>query len=73
MRDWMLILVPFAIIVYFLLYPGDFNALIAVAGPVTVRRALAVPGAAQTVRPARSRPHDPSLVEQPSLAPVDAA
>jgi hypothetical protein len=30
MRDWMLILVPFAIIiVYFLLYPGDFNALIA--------------------------------------------
>jgi hypothetical protein len=29
MRDWMLILIPFAIIVYFLLYPGDFNALIA--------------------------------------------
>ena len=29
MRDWMLILAPFAIIFYFLLYPSDFNALIA--------------------------------------------
>jgi hypothetical protein len=29
MRDWVLILAPFAIIFYFLLYPGDLNALIA--------------------------------------------
>jgi hypothetical protein len=28
MRDWVLILAPFAIIFYFLLYPRDFNALI---------------------------------------------
>ena len=28
MRDWVLILAPFAIIFYFLLYPSDFNALI---------------------------------------------
>jgi hypothetical protein len=29
MRDWLLILAPFAIVAYFLLYPSDFNALIA--------------------------------------------
>ena len=29
MRDWLLILAPFAIIFYFLLYPSDFNTLIA--------------------------------------------
>jgi hypothetical protein len=29
MRDWVIIVAPLAVIMYFLLYPSDFTALIA--------------------------------------------